>query len=56
MAFRGVKKEDDVMITLEVQKEGTKDFYYTMRRDKPLQELMVAFCQRRKLGNYKALS
>lgn len=55
MAWRRVKKEDDVMITLKVQKEGTQDFYYTMKRDEPLQNLMISYCQRRQLGDYRSL-
>lgn len=50
-----IKKEDDVTITLEVQKQGTRDFYYTMKRDEPLQNLMIAYCGRRKLGDYRSL-
>lgn len=50
-----IKKEDDVTVTLRVQKEGTRDFYYTMKRDEPLQNLMIAYCERRKLGDYRSL-
>ncbi|KAK1380534.1 hypothetical protein POM88_027278 [Heracleum sosnowskyi] len=50
-----IKKEDEVTITLKVQKEGTRHFYHTMKRDEPLQNLMIAFCQHRQLGHYRSL-
>lgn len=55
MSGTRVKIEDDQMITLKVQLQGTQDFYYTMKPDTPLQELMIAFCERRQLGDYGAL-
>ncbi|XP_017217780.2 uncharacterized protein LOC108195331 [Daucus carota subsp. sativus] len=31
------------------------DFYFTMNRDQPLRKLMLAFCERRKQGDYRSL-
>lgn len=53
MALRSVKKEDDVMITLKVQKDT--GFLLHHETDTPLQELMIAYCERRQLGDYRTL-
>ena len=50
-----IKTEDDEKVTIKVQKEGMADFYFTMNRDEPLRKLMIAFCERRKLGDYRSL-
>ncbi|KAL1806852.1 hypothetical protein ACET3Z_029920 [Daucus carota] len=55
MEGTNIKKEDNETITLKVQEEGTPDFYYTMKHDEPLKNLMIAYCERRQLGNYTAL-
>lgn len=50
-----VKTEDDDKVTIRVQKEGSVDFYFTINRDEPLRKLMIAYCERRKLGDYRSL-
>ncbi|KAK1390218.1 Ubiquitin-like domain-containing protein [Heracleum sosnowskyi] len=50
-----VKEEEDEKVTLRVQQEGTVDFYFTMKRKDPLRKLMMAYCERRKLGDYRSL-
>lgn len=50
-----VKEEEDEMITLRVQQEVTVDFYFTMKRKEPLRKHMIAYCERRKLGDFRSL-
>nr|XP_017216585.1 PREDICTED: putative small ubiquitin-related modifier 8 [Daucus carota subsp. sativus] len=49
-----IKTEDDEKVTIKVQKERMADFYFSMNRDEPLRKLMIAFCERLSLGDYRS--
>ncbi|KAK1390204.1 hypothetical protein POM88_018382 [Heracleum sosnowskyi] len=49
----GVKEEYDEMVMLRVQLQGKPDFCFTMKRAEPLRKLMITFCERLKLGDYR---
>lgn len=48
-----VKEEYDEMVMLRVQHQGQPDFCFTMKRAEPLRKLMIKFCERVKLGDYR---
>lgn len=49
-----VKEEDVNVITVRVIKEGTSEFHCTVKRDIPLQNLMISFCKAHGLGDLRS--